>query len=205
MAHQFDPATVISALHHRVTGELLHLMDGLYANIEDGLFELAYRAEEESRKRRYFDLMREMRYRKSSLVQGFARRMQQAHEQWFRPESERDEFDPEIAARADRMAERCLAHFGGVLRNVAERTASVLDARPDVARLPIGPRRIAGNFLVTMKALRFDEHAIEIVQELFCRFVLDRLGQVYGDCNTRLQEAGFYTQSELEGLNRASA
>jgi hypothetical protein len=205
MATQFDPATVISALHHRVTGELLHLMDGLYANIEDGLFELAYRATEESRKRRYFDLMREMRYRKSSLVQGFARRMQQTHEQWFRPEAYRDEFDQETTSRSARMAERCMAHFGSVLRSVAERSAYALDGEPDVGRLPIGPRQIASNFLVTMKALRFDEHAIEIVQELFCRFVLDRLGQIYGDCNTRMQEAGFLTLAEVESLNRARA
>jgi len=205
MGHQFDPAKVISALHHRVTGELLHLMDGLYANIEDGLFELAYRTTEESRKRRYFDLMREMRYRKSSLVQGYARRMQHAHDQWFRPDLANEEFDPEIAARAGRMAERCMAHFGGVLRNVAERAAFALDCEPDVSSLPIGPRQIAANFLMTMKTLRFDGHSIEIVQELFIRFVLDRLGQVYGDCNIRMEEAGFLTRSELEALNRARA
>ena len=43
MDQQFDPGNVFMAMHHRVTGELLHLMDGLYSNIEDGLFELAYR------------------------------------------------------------------------------------------------------------------------------------------------------------------
>ncbi len=205
MGHQFDPAKVISALHHRVTGELLHLMDGLYANIEDGLFELAYRTTDETRKRRYFDLMREMRYRKSSLVQGYARRMQHAHELWFRPDMVHDEFDAEITARADRMAERCTAHLGGLLRNISERSAFALDAEPDVAGLPIGPRQIAGTFLLTRKALKFDQYSIEIVQELFNRFVLDRLGQLYGDCNVRMQEAGFLNRSEQEEFNRARA
>jgi hypothetical protein len=131
--------------------------------------------------------------------------MQQAHDQWFRPEAVREEFDHETAQRAGRMAERCTAHFGGVLRNLIERAAFALDLEPDALRLPIGPRQIAGNFLMTMRALRFDEQSIEIVQELFGRFVLDRLGQVYGDCNTRMQDAGFLTQAELESLNRARA
>lgn len=205
MGHQFDPATVISALHHRVTGELLHLMDGLYANIEDGIFELAYRTADETRKRRYFDLMREMRYRKSSLVQGFARRMQLARDHWFQPGTLPEEFDPEISARAGRMAERCMGHFAGVLRNIAERAAFALDGEPDVDSLPIGPRQVAGNFLSTLRALKFDEYSIEIVQELFMRFVLDRLGQVYGDCNLRMEDAGFLTRSEAERLNRARA
>jgi hypothetical protein len=205
MGNSYDPAKVISALHHRVTGELLHLMDGLYANIEDGLFELAYRASDETRKRRYFDLMREMRYRKSSLVQGYARRMQHAQELWYRPETAQEQFDPEVQVRAARMAERCMSHFGSLLRNIAERTGYALERDPDVASLPIGPRQIAGNFLMTMRALRFDQHSIEVVQELFNRFVLDRLGQVYGDCNVRLQDVGFLTRSEAEALNRARA
>jgi len=205
MGHQFDPATVISALHHRVTGELLHLMDGLYANIEDGLFELAYRTADESCSRRYFDLMREMRYRKSSLVQGFARRMQNTHEQWFTPMPAYQDSDAQSALRASRMAERCIAHFSGVLQSVSERAAFGLDGEPDLASLPIGPQQIAYNFLVTMKGLRFDEPAIEIVQELFMRFVLDRIGQVYGECNLRLQDAGYLTRSELEELSRARA
>jgi hypothetical protein len=41
MGHMGDPRNVITSMHHKVTGELLHLMDGLYSNIEDGLFELA--------------------------------------------------------------------------------------------------------------------------------------------------------------------
>ena len=51
MDQQFDPGNVFTAMHHRVTGELLHLMDGLYSNIEDGLFELAYRTREDAQKR----------------------------------------------------------------------------------------------------------------------------------------------------------
>ena len=131
--------------------------------------------------------------------------MQHGHQLWFRSELGNEEFDQDTRARAQRMAERCIARFGGVLGNIAERSADALDRKPDVAHLPIGPQQIAGNFLVTMKALKFDEYSIEIVQELFNRFVLDRLGQLYGDCNVRLQEAGFMTRSEQEAFSRVRA
>ena len=51
MDQQYDPRNVLTAMHHKVTGELLHLMDGFYSNIEDGLFELAFRDDDDSEQR----------------------------------------------------------------------------------------------------------------------------------------------------------
>ena len=73
MGQTNDPRNVFTAMHHRVTGELLHLMDGFYSNIEDGLFELAFRNNDHNQRKRCFDLMREMRYRRTSLIQTFAK------------------------------------------------------------------------------------------------------------------------------------
>jgi hypothetical protein len=204
MPYQSDPANAISALHHRVTGELLHLVDGLFGDIENALFELACRVPEASRRRRCFDLMREMRYRKSSLVRGFARRMQQAHESWFRPEL-RQHFDADTQTRAGQMAECGRSCIRAVLRDLTERAADALGVPTDPAGLPIGPHVVGANFLVTVQPLCFDDDGIAIVQDLFSRFVLDRLGTVYGDGNLRLQEAGFLTASEQDELNRARA
>ena len=47
MYHSYDPRNVFTAMHHKVTGELLQLMDGFYSNIEDGLFELAFRGSDD--------------------------------------------------------------------------------------------------------------------------------------------------------------
>jgi hypothetical protein len=200
-----DPSKTLSAMNRRVTGELLHLMDGLYSNIEDGLFELAYRADHEAQKRRCFDLMREMRFQRSRVVQNFARRMQTGFEAWLN-----DGGDPTPAghardAMAQRMAHKCTSHFGGVLRAITDRANDALGREESRAALPIGPHRIACNFIDAMKSLDFDDASIEIVEDLFGRFVLERLGPVYGDCNVQLSEAGFYTVEELEELSRARA
>ena len=198
MDQQFDPGNVFSAMHHRVTGELLHLMDGLYSNIEDGLFELAYRSQNDAQKRRCFDLMREMRFQRSRVVQNFARRLQNAFDAWINGTAAGDTEDPE---QVRRMARACAAHFSGVLQSLTERAAAALDRDVHRSSLPIGPEQIAGHFIGSMKALDFDDESIEIVEELFSRFVLERLGPVYGECNQRLERAGFMTVRELDAVN----
>lgn len=202
MDQQLDPGNVFTAMHHRVTGELLHLMDGLYSNIEDGLFELAYRTRKDDQKRRCFDLMREMRFQRSRVVQNFARRLQSAFDTWVTAKSERQD---EFTEQARRMAHKCTAHFGGVLQSLTERAAYALGRDMDRTQLPIGPHQIARNFIESMKALQFDDQSIEIVEDLFSRFVLERLGPVYGECNQRLERAGFYTLSELDAVTSAQA
>ena len=204
MGQNVDPRNFLTAMHHKVTGELLHLMDGFYSNIEDGLFELAYRNEDDAQQRRCFDLMRELRYRRSNLIQTFAKRMQKGIDGWFN-----DDFDcaaeegAGFTSLADAMAEKCASHFGGLLQNITERTAYGTGRDPLKVNLPIGPFQVAYNFLVSCRSLEFDEQAIEIVQELFGRFVLDRLGVVYGECNQRLEEVGYFTIRELDVASNA--
>ena len=202
MENRNDPRNVFSAMHHRVTGELLHLMDGFYSNIEDGLFELAFRNDDADQRTRCFDLMREMRYRRGGLIQTFAKRMQRAGEGWLEEDSNPAQV-PELAAIAEHMSSKCSTHFSTLLQQVTERTSYGTDRAMNATELPISPYYIAYHFIASCQSLEFDKQAIEIVQDLFARFVLDRLGAVYGECNQRLEAAGFYTQAELDLVSSA--
>jgi hypothetical protein len=190
-----------------VTGELLRLLDGFYSNTEDGLFELAYRAGEEGQRRRCFDLMRELRLRRAGLVKNFARAMDGLGERWHGGAS----YEPDVEigsgfeVLAVRMAEKSTAHFAGVLNAIAERAEVAGTRRFDAtADLPISPRQIALAFVRSCRSLRFDEASIEIVQQLFSRFVLDCLGSAYGTCNIQLQEAGYLIARESGRVSNAS-
>ena len=188
-----DPQNVFTAMHHKATGELLHLMDGLYLNIEDGLFEFAYRHEDdEDRQRACFDLMRELRYRRSTLIQSFAKRMQRGLDHWLGEKMEFDtEYDVHLDQLAQRMSEKCSAHFNYLLGQITERTAAASGRDSNSVKIPISPYQVAYNFLASCRSLDLDNESIEVVQNLFERFVLDRLGNIYGDCNRRLEEAGY--------------
>ncbi len=196
-----DTHAVFNALHHNVTGELLRLIDGFYSNIEDGLFELAYRTDDEGQRGRRFDLMRELRFRRTGLVKAFARNLDRYRSLWFEEAEERED---EVATGKDldqlimRMAEKSSSHFTGVLNCIAER-AEVATGRPfaKVQDVPISPQRIARAFVVSCRSLKFDHASIEIVQNLFSRFVLDSLGGIYGQCNLRLHGEGFATSEEM--------
>ncbi len=193
MGPDSDSRNVFTAMHHKATGELLHLMDGLYLNIEDGLFEFAYRHEDdEDRQRACFDLMRELRYRRSNLIQSFAKRMQRGLDYWLEDKTEFDtEYDVHLDQLAQRMSEKCSNHFQYLLEQIAERTAAASGRDPLQVRIPISPYQVAYNFLSSCRSLDLDNESIDIVQNLFERFVLDRLGNIYGDCNRRLEDAGF--------------
>jgi hypothetical protein len=203
MDQQFDPRNVLTATHHKVTGELLHLMDGFYSNIEDGLFELAFRDDDDREQRHCFDLMREMRYRRTNLIQTFAKRMQKSLEGWFSDIPLATDHSEEFAILAQGMSEKCSSHFNMLLQNIAERTAYGTERDSRTLELPISPYHISYCFVLSCRSLEFDKHSIEIVQELFGRFVLDRLGAVYGECNQRLEEAGYYTPRELDLVSSA--
>jgi hypothetical protein len=196
MNWQADVTTVFTSMHRRVTGELLHLLDGLYSNIEDGLFELAFRADHDDQKRRCFDLMRDMRFQRSRVVQTFAKRVQANFDAWVVP-GEAIAKKALGSSRAKRMAQKCSSHFGGVLQMLSERAAYALGREIDRSDLPMGPYQIACHFIESMKSLRFDDASIEIVEDLFERFVLERLGSIYGECNRHLENAGFLSASEL--------
>jgi hypothetical protein len=202
-----ESRAVFAAIHHQVTGELLRLLDGFYSNIEDGLFELAYRTGEDGQRRRCFDLMRELRFRRAGLVKNFARAMDRYRDLWL-DEAEGDAepaVGDELQALVLKMAEKTSAHFSGVLSTIAER-AEIAGARPfeSHADLPISPRRVAQAFVYSCRSLRLDQGSIEIVQQLFSRFVLDGLGNVYGACNVRLQDEGYLTSDELSFVSSAS-
>jgi Protein of unknown function (DUF1631) len=196
-----DPQLILNALHHNVTGELLRLIDGFYSNIEDGLFELAYRTGDEGQRRRCFDLMRELRFRRTGLVKAFARNLDRYRTLWFEENAGLDgevHTGHELDQLIMRMAEKSSSHFSGVLLCIAER-AEVATGRPfsGGSDVPISPHRIARAFVVSCRSLKFDHASIEIVQDLFSRFVLDGLGSIYGHCNLRLHGEGYATADEL--------
>ncbi|MDA1076720.1 MAG: DUF1631 family protein [Proteobacteria bacterium] len=194
MDHLQDPRAVIVAMHHCATRDLLGLMDGFYSNLEDGLFELSFRTRSEDKHRQYFDLMRQMRHSKSRLITLFIDQLQTSMRDWF------DDENPAMSQAGERqariLAQKSAAHYQGILTQLAERSNFATGRDVNATELPISPLKVAYHFLCSCRELKFDEHGIEVVQELFGRFVLERLGSVYGQCQQDLKKAGYMTLLE---------
>jgi hypothetical protein len=204
-----DPTSVMRDIHQVATAQLVRLMDGFYYNIEDGLFELASRSSDERQRRRCFDLMRELRFRRRSLMNNFARSMDRCQELWFKPRSSRDALHAGSSALEStimQMAEKSRGHFGGVLQLVAERASQVTGVEFEALQdLPISPDQIARAFVLSCRSLKLDDASISIVVQLFSRFVLDRLGHLYGECNQGLQQLGYLSATELQHFTQQRA
>lgn len=192
-----QPRNVVTAMHRDVTAELVKLIDGLYFNIEDGLFEMAFREESEDARARCFDLMREMRLRRSKLVQIFTNKLVKYQRVWF-GNTQLDEISVEAELLSERAAAQVSDHFGVLLALISDRVNVAIGSELSPADMPIAPRMVARAFISTCLALRFDGAAVDLVQDLFRRFVLERLGSIYAECNERLDDAGFVCSADLE-------
>lgn len=173
----------------------MQLMNGFYHNIEDGLFELAYSNQDQHQQRRVVELMRELRFRRKQLIKTFGRRLHNASRDWLMATSDEDGTEDERTL-ADQMAAKCSSHFGPLLQTIAERASSAANRSVARRQLPASPEQISYHFVMSCRSVEFDKHTIGAVQTLFGRFVLDRLGAVYGRINTDLEEAGYWTSAE---------
>lgn len=143
--------------------------------------------------------MRELRFRRKNLMKTFDKRMRLAGRNWT-SEADFSRDHREARALAHRMAEKCASHFGPLLQKIAERTAHAANRDMDKIAIPISPEQVSYHFVLSCKSLKFDKYSIETVQTMFARFVLERLGNVYGSVNGALEEAGYLTLAELEAI-----
>lgn len=204
MQHSVDPRNLISAMHFQASGELMRLLDGFYSNIEDGLFELAYCNENYGQQRKTIELMRELRFRRDHLLKTFGKRMQRSVQSWFDEDLTTTEYLEE-RAQADALAARCSGHFGFLLQTIAERVAHATDRDMDRKSVPVSPEEVSYHFIMSCRSLKINQESIGMVQDLFHRFVLDRLGGIYGPINQQLQDAGYCTVGELQKLSASTA
>mgnify|MGYP001815059421 CR=1 FL=1 len=186
---------VFAAVHTQVTGELMQLMNGFYHNIEDGLFEIAYTNQDQTQQRHLVELMRELRFRRKQLLRTFGKRVHNSSPAWLSP----FEVGPELIEErmiANEMAAKCGAHFGPVLQTIAERTSHATARDVHRKDLPISPEAVSYHFVMSCRSVKFDKYSVATVQGLFQRFVLDRLGALYGRVNFELEEGGYRTAAE---------
>ncbi len=186
---------LFAGIHTHATRELTRLMDGFYHNVEDGLFEMAYANQDQAQQRHAVELMRELRSRRKQLLHTFKKRIQTSGQAWMGTPADGPELMEERMMAND-MAGKCSAHFGSVLQTIAERTSHATQRQVARTSLPISPEEVSYGFLLSCRSVKFEKEAVEMVQSLFGRFVLDRLGSMYGQVNLTLEGAGCLTQAE---------
>ena len=202
--HSSDPKNLFSALHSGAVGEITQLMSGLYSNIEDSLFELAFSHGSDVDKRHIGDLMKELRFRRESLLKTFGKRVHSSARCWLGDTPQGPELMEQRILAKD-LAKKCHAHFGHLLQDLSERAEHATGYGLDKEMLPLSPEQLSYHFLMSCRTVKFEKYSIDVVKDLFARFVLDRLGGVYGAINAALSDAGYATTQQRQSTvsNRA--
>lgn len=199
------------------------LVSNLFENIDDALFDLAEKAENNTVQTGYFNGMREVR-KKRQLVE----RMCQEHlGKIFRDfaAGKLEPMKPETAAQPseglslvnDQELEESLA-IGSMVAKAENRHAPQLYAvnqRLSMIRggasvendtNPIAPAPLCQAFRLAMREFDLDVQARLIIYKLFDRFVMNNLDMLYGEVNHQLIQAGVLPQirdKHTQGAPRA--
>lgn len=184
---------LLTTIHQMVTSELLYLLDGLYTNLEDGLFENFTRHAEGEAHRAA--VMQEMLSKRGVLIRRFENEMRAGVASWFQRDRD-SQPETEINATARRVSNKSWAHYSRVLKLIAERCARALEVDMKAIDLPVGPYHISRAFVTSCQDFSLSKRDREIINQMFDRHILHRLGAVYGECNQVLKDAGLLTERE---------
>jgi len=194
-----DSQNVLNVLLTEALKKITQLMEGFYRNTEDGLFEIAYASEDGSQRQNIVKLMRELRFQRDHLMKSFDDRLVGGLDEWLGGSDENRY--PEEHQQATYIAQRCASHFSFVLQSIAERIAHGAGRIADRNVMPVSPQQISYHFIMSCRSIQFEPNEAKIVEDLFHRFVLDKLGDIYGSINHKLIEAGYLTLKDREGFS----
>jgi hypothetical protein len=223
LSQRLDPSSERGgALLHNVrdiAGKRLQLLiNGMFEHVDDALFDLAEKAENNAAQMHYFDGMREVRKRRPSVERTFlaqvARELADFATNYRNPSS-----NPvaaslpigsvELSLVADNELEESLAITSMIGKNETRLTRELFAVNQrlsviyggikiDDTNNPIGPAALAQAFRHAMRELAADMRVKLIIYKLFDRYVMASLDELYLEVNNELVRAGVLPQLRHE-------
>ncbi len=188
---------------------LSDLIRVLMENIDDALFELSEKVENDRERNMYFDAMREIRLKRKQIQQDFDTEMQQCFDRLLlerlNPNNARQEEELSLVEQEDiegqlaieNMISKARPHFEDDLYAVVERLKMVLHRKQIPEDLnPLDPKAICESFHLACKDLESDVHVLLIFYKMFDKFVMSRLGGFYMELNNYFVSKGVLPEFE---------
>ncbi len=210
-SQQFDRVGDLIKQCRGLTQKRLALLVGtLFDSVDDALFDLAEKAENNNVQTRYFDGMREVRKKRQLVERLFQEQLTREFAQFgpaaVRPVEELTSAQPSgLALVEDKDLEESLAvsaMVGKATNRLAqhlyaiEQRMSVLAGgnKVDSQNNPLGPRALCHSFQSTMVELEIELNVKLMILKLFDKHVMGGLDQLYEEVNHHLMQAGVLPQ-----------
>lgn len=198
------------------------LLQALFDNIDDALFELADRAEYNNEQNMYFESMREIRIKRRGMELSFSKELDNAFRQLVEDVSNppmltasaevtvdnltlvaNDELEELVAV--DNMILKAEREFSQQLKPLTVRLNSLIEKQDvTIKNNPFGPTVICYSFIAVCKNLDLDIKAKLVLFKLFDRYVLSGLDHLYLSCNEVLIDGGILPKFDRKSLDESS-
>jgi len=185
---------------------LSDLIRVLMENVDDALFELSDKVDNDKERNLYFDAMREVRLKSDAIKREFDNEMKDCFGRAFRGRptakaTEVDEDDTELTLleyddledniAIGNMISRARPQFEDELLAVTERLKLVLKRESlEADENPLDPQAICDCFHNASELLETDIQVKLIFYKLFERYVINNLGHFYGEVNQLFADKG---------------
>jgi hypothetical protein len=190
------------------------LLQALFDNIDDALFELADKAELNNEQNMYFESMRELRIKRRGMELSFGKELDHAFRALLDSKDQpptltsaehvsvdsltlvaNDELEELVAV--DSMIIKAEREFSQLLKPLTTRMDTLFDQQQiTVKNNPFSPTVICYSFIAVCKSLDLDIKAKLVLFKLFDRYVMSSLSQLYESCNQVLIDGGILPKLE---------
>jgi len=193
------------------------LVGALFDSVDDALFDLAEKAENNTLQTRYFDGMREVRKKRQLVERLFQENLTRDFAKFGSGQTRvNDEAAPTklgLALLDDKDLEESLAvsAMAGKSANRLSRHLYALDQRMSVLsggnkvddeNNPVAPKSLCRAFQSTLTELEVDLHVKLLILKLFDKHVMGGLDQLYDEINQQLVQAGVLPQLKHQLASR---
>lgn len=211
-------AEIVKSLRTSALKRVGAMISGMFDGVDDALFDMAEKAENNSIQTRFFDGMREVRKKRPAmeraaqdgLSRSFAdfvqpnRRAVDAQKQQEGGLSLIDEAELEESLASSSMAGKAENKSSRVLFTMNQRLSVLVNgAKVGDDENPVGPKNIIKAFQGTLKELDGEMQTIKlIILKLFDKHVVGNLDALYEELNQQLVEGGVLPQLRHGGLQQ---
>ncbi len=199
---------------------LSDLIRVLMESVDDALFELSDKVDNDRERNMYFEAMREVRLKRDGMQKNFDYEMRQCFDRFANGKhaaSELDDDDDELtlielddledSIAIDNMISKARPHFEDDLFAVTERLKAVLRRKKiDEDENPLDPKAICDSFHTASESLDTDIQVKLIFYKLFDKYVMNNLGHFYRELNELFVNKGVLPEfrAEQERMNQTT-
>lgn len=225
LSQRLDPSSgrggdLLNAVRNISSRRLQQYIGNMFEHVDDALFDLAEKAENNAAQMHYFDGMREVRKRRPVIERGFLALVSRELNDFAGGNRSAATPTPsapsapipgsvELSLVADNELEESLAITSMIGKNetrlsrdlfaVNQRLSVICGGtRIEDATNPIGPALLAQAFRQAMRELSADMRVKLIIYKLFDRYVMSALEELYQEVNAELMRAGVLPQLRHE-------